>query len=130
MDSNQIPLLIWSYSAKRRCGQCHMRILYVFFLFVYSLTVSYFFVNFVYILTVFICSFDISVNGLSNRSFHCNQQPATIDLRIRFTCITFLMRNKDATPTSSCQPIRLLDPGCKYIHTLNDKQCSSRSVGF
>ena len=89
-----------------------------------------FFVNFVYILTVFICSFDILVNGFSNRSFHCNQQPATIDLRIKFTCITFLMRNKDATPTSSCQPIRLLDPGCRYIHTLNDKQCSSRSVGF
>ena len=39
--------------------------------------------------------------------------------------------NYEDTPTSNFQPIRLLDPDCwYYIHTLNGKQCRSRSVGF
>ena len=48
-----------------------------------------------------------------------------------FYTLTLVMLNKDATPTSNFQPIRLLDPGFLIeIHIFNDKQCRSKSVGF
>ena len=44
--------------------------------------------------------------------------------------LTLFLQNKDATPTSNSQPVRLLDPDCCYkFYILNGKQCRSRSVG-
>ena len=33
---------------------------------------------------------------------------------MRKVSLTFVILNKDATPTSNFQPIRLLDPDCSY----------------